>query len=67
MAIERIWQGVKDSAKRTQKRKRRLSAEEAERIVESICLKETAVALPREALEYLARELVRLSDDARGD
>jgi hypothetical protein len=65
LTIERIWQGIKESAKQNGRRKRSITMPEAERIVESICQKEAALTLPREALEYLARELVRLSDEGR--
>ncbi len=65
MAIERIWQNVKAAAKGTARRRTALTAAESHRIVESICSHEGVPMLPRDALEYLARELVRLSEEAR--
>jgi hypothetical protein len=63
MEVDRIWQNVKETALRQARNKHRLSREESERIVESICITEGRLSLPRDAIEYFARELVRLTDD----
>jgi hypothetical protein len=66
MPIDRIWDSIKETAQRMGRRAKPLGSEESERIVETICLREGARTVPREALEYLARELLRLAEEGRG-
>ena len=62
MAIDRIWLRIKEAAQGTARRKRPLTLEDSERIVEGIVAEERLM-LPRDAVEYFARELMRLSED----
>jgi hypothetical protein len=63
MELERIWESIKETARRHARNKHRLSREEAERVVESICVTEGRLSLPRDAVEYYARELMRLTGE----
>lgn len=63
MELEQIWQSIKETARRQARNKHGLSREEAERIVELICVSEGRLSLPRDAVEYYARELMRLTGE----
>jgi hypothetical protein len=59
--MERVWTRMKTTAN-TNARQRTLVSVPASRVtVLKICRQEKAVPLPREALDYLATELVRLT------
>jgi hypothetical protein len=64
MAVDRIWLRIKEAARRNGRRKRPLSHSDAERIIEEIVAEER-IALPRDAVEYFGRELLRLAEDAK--
>lgn len=62
MAVDRIWLRIKETARRTARRKSPLSPTDAERIVEGIVAEER-ISVPRDAVEYFARELLRLTEN----
>ena len=64
MAVDRIWLRIKEAARRNGRRKRPLSRADAERVIEGIVAEER-IAVPRDAVEYFARELLRLAENAR--
>ena len=63
MAIDQLWLTIKETARQRARRKDRLSLDESTRIVESICMTEGRLSLPRDAIDYFARELVRLTQE----
>jgi hypothetical protein len=61
MPIDRVWALVKETSQRYGACGRRLSQAEAERVVRAICANDRMPELPQEAIDYFARELVRLT------
>ena len=64
MAVDRIWLRIKETASRNGTRRGPLTRADAERMVERIVADER-ISVPRDALEYFARELLRLAEDTR--
>jgi hypothetical protein len=64
MLTERVWQRIKDTAQRNADERRRLSRPESEQIVNHIVLSVDG-PFPQAAVEFYARELIRLTEEAR--
>lgn len=64
MAVDRIWLRIKEEARRNGARRRSLSRGDAERIIERIVAEER-IAVPRDAVEFFARELLRLAENTK--
>jgi hypothetical protein len=64
MLTERIWQRIKDTARRDAAKRSSLSPPEAEEVVNGIILSEDG-PFPKLAIEFYARELIRLTEEAR--
>jgi len=60
-SMERVWTRIKTTAAKVAKRKTFISVAEAERAILTMCHLERAESPPPDALEYLASELVRMS------
>jgi hypothetical protein len=67
MAVDRVWLGIKKAANLNARRRHRLTRSESERIVRDLCSAEAKISLPRDAIEYFARELMRLTEEAARD
>ena len=63
--ISRVWNRMKTSAQRHARVSNILSVREAKLEVAKLCQSEKTVQPPDDALEYLARELVRLTTESR--
>jgi hypothetical protein len=63
MAVDRIWLRIKEEARRNGRSRRPLRRADAERIIEGIVAEEQ-IAVPRDVVEYFARELLRLAENA---
>ena len=59
--MERVWTRIKTSAAKVAKRKTFISVAEAQRAILTMCHLEKTASPPPDALEYLASELVRMS------
>jgi hypothetical protein len=59
--MERVWTRMKITAAKVAKRKTFISVAEAQRAILTMCHLERAASPPPDALEYLASELVRMS------
>lgn len=63
--INRVWNRMKTAAQRHARVSNILSVREAKLEVAKLCQSEKTVQPPDDALEYLARELVRLTTESR--
>ena len=63
MLTDRIWQRIKETAKRNAAKCRRLSRQESESDVRRMISSEDG-PFPQAAVEFYARELIRLTDEA---
>ena len=63
MLTERIWKRIKSEARRNEAEGIRLGHQGSIKVVKGIVLSEDG-PLPNEAIEFYARELVRLAIDA---
>ena len=59
--MERVWTRMKTTAATVAKRKTFISVAEAQRAILTMCHLERTASPPPDALEYLASELVRMS------
>ncbi len=59
--MERVWTRMKTTAAKVAKRKTFISVAEASRAILTMCHLERTASPPPDALEYLASELVRMS------
>ncbi len=59
--MERVWTRIKTTAAKVAKRKTFISVAEAKRAILTMCQLERTASPPPDALEYLASELVRMS------
>lgn len=59
--MERVWTRMKTTAAKVAKRKTFISVAEAQRAILTMCHLERTASPPPDALEYLASELVRMS------
>ena len=60
-SMERVWTRMKTSAAKVAKRKTFISVGEAQRAILTMCHLEKTASPPPDALEYLASEMVRMS------
>ena len=60
-AMERVWTRMKVSANKSADRKTLIGMRESRSAVLKLCRQEKANTPPRDALQYLAKELVRLT------
>lgn len=65
MLTERVWERVKAAARRNAAEGVRLGFQDSKRVVKGIALG-TDGPLPQEAIEFYARELIRLTAEAAG-
>lgn len=63
-SMERVWTRMKASAVKSAHRKTVISMHESRNTVLKLCRQEKAMTPPRDALQFLAKELVRLTLDA---
>jgi hypothetical protein len=61
-SMERVWTRMKITAAKVAKRKTFISVAEAQRAILTMCHLERTAPPPPEALEYLASEMVRMSE-----
>jgi len=61
LPMERVWTRMKTAAAKVAKRKTFISVPEAQRAILTMCHLERTASPPPDALEYLASELVRMS------
>jgi hypothetical protein len=64
-SMERVWTRMKVSANRFGDKKTLISMPESRIVVLKLCRQEKANAPPRDALQFLAKELVRLTVEAQ--
>lgn len=64
-SMERVWTRMKKSANKSADQKILISMPESQDAVLKFCRLEKAEAPPRDALQFLAKELVRLSLEAQ--
>jgi hypothetical protein len=64
-SIERVWARMKETAVKSAHRKAVINMRESRITVLKLCRRESAIAPPRDALHFLAKELVRLTREAR--
>jgi hypothetical protein len=64
-AMERVWTRMKVSANKSADRKTLIGMRESRSAVLKLCRQEKANTPPRDALQYLAKELVRLTLEAQ--
>jgi hypothetical protein len=64
MLVERVWQRIKDTARRNAANRLQLSLEDSEKVVNRIIRSEDG-PFPQPAVEFYARELIRLTEEAR--
>jgi hypothetical protein len=62
--MERVWSRMKISAIKSAQRKTVISMQESRNMVLKLCRQEKATTPPRDALQFLAKELVRLTLEA---
>jgi hypothetical protein len=63
--MERVWTRMKARATKFAHHKDLVSMRESQDMVLKLCRQEKAQIPPRDALQFLARELVRLTAEAR--
>lgn len=63
--IERVWTRMKATANKLADRKTQITIRESRDAVLKFCRQEKANSPPRDALQFLAKELVRLTREAR--
>jgi hypothetical protein len=63
-SMERVWTRMKTSAVKSARRETVPSMQESRNTVLKLCRQEKAVTPPRDALQFLAKELVRLTLEA---
>jgi hypothetical protein len=64
MLTEKVWQRIKNTAERDATERSSLSFPEAEKVVKRIIQSEDG-PFPQPAVEFYARELIRLTEEAR--
>lgn len=64
-SMERVWTRIKVIARKSADKKTLISMRESRNVVLRLCRQEKAVTPPRDALHFLARELVRLTLEAQ--
>lgn len=60
-SMERVWTRMKKTAVRSARRKVTINMRDSRNMVLQICRQEKAVTPPRDALQFLAKELMRLT------
>jgi hypothetical protein len=63
--MERVWMRMKASAAKSALRKSLISMRESQDTVLKLCRQEKAEKPPQDALQFLAKELVRLTLEAQ--
>jgi len=63
--MERVWARIKASANKFADQKTLISMRESQSVVLKLCRQEKASTPPQDALQYLAKELVRLTLEAQ--
>jgi hypothetical protein len=66
MLVERVWQRIKDTARRNAANPLHLSREDSETVVNRIIHREDR-PFPQPAVEFYGRELIRLTEEARNE
>lgn len=64
-SMERVWKRMKISANKSAGKKTLISMRESRDAVLKLCRQEKANTPPRDALQFLAKELVRLTLEAQ--
>ncbi len=64
-SMERVWTRMKVSAAKSADRKTPVNMRETRNTVLKLCRQEKATTPPRDALEFLAKELLRLTLEAQ--
>ena len=64
-SMERVWTRMKVSAVKSASRKTVINMQESRNTVLKLCRQEKTKTPPREALQFLAKELVRLTLEAQ--
>jgi hypothetical protein len=64
-SMERVWTRIKVVAKKSAGQKTLISMRESQNVVLRLCRQEKAGTPPRDALHFLAKELVRLTLEAQ--
>ena len=63
--MERVWTRMKVNAAKSADHKTSISMRESRNVVLKLCRQEKAQTPPRDALQFLAKELVRLTLEAQ--
>lgn len=63
--MERVWARIKVIANKSARQKTLISMRESRSVVLRLCRQEKAETPPRDAVHFLAKELVRLSLEAQ--
>jgi hypothetical protein len=63
-SIERVWTRMKVTAAKSAHRKIVINMRESRNTVLKLCRQEKAITPPRDAVQFLAKELVRLTREA---
>lgn len=64
MPTERVWERIKNTAQRNAAKRLHLSCEDSEKVVSRIVRSEDR-PFPQAAVEFYARELIRLTGEAQ--
>jgi hypothetical protein len=64
-SMERVWTRIKGIANKSADKKALISMDESRNVVLRLCRQEKADTPPRDALHFLAKELVRLTLEAQ--